>query len=444
MNESTTMLGDIKDESCEVIIHEGLPNIAKDISTEEAEATKKKTISFITLEVHYARKDVKSAKPYLREPVSINFDSSGKFTFRSFLRHGIYQKRPELKYGDNDVVFFQTPKGTNLLSIMDEPINTLPDLLASREQKLLKVIILGRKSQKFKVDPQLKYIDPNINAPAWPKTRLEGNIPEDSSIHDWISRPFIIDAWQNPKKRFRLIVISSFSLLFIVALSTSLGVIRSQKRNREIADNISLSMPSSFPTFPPTPASKFDKLKNIISQITDENLLNDFRSPQRNALNWITNDDSADLGSNLCFNEKEEESNDDYYLYYEGNGFRHRELVSCNDNERVLRRFVFAAFYFSTIIDTSSANDNEGDDGVYYDADFGGGRRRLMWIDDLNFLSSNHECSWHMNSTLENGDGIISQGIICKDEFDGSIILDESENRTIGSIDLHINSKSQP
>mmetsp|Transcript_21131 Transcript_21131/g.38246 ORF Transcript_21131/g.38246 Transcript_21131/m.38246 type:complete len:80 (-) Transcript_21131:390-629(-) len=54
------------------------------------------------------------------------------FTFRSFLRHGLFEKRPELKYRGDDVVLYHIPKGTNLLTLMlmGQPIAAaLPDLL---------------------------------------------------------------------------------------------------------------------------------------------------------------------------------------------------------------------------------------------------------------------------------------------------------------------------
>jgi len=433
-------------------------------SSPKATSPKKIRKTFITLEVHYARgRDAfKTAQPYLREPVSVSLDDEDPFTFRSFLRYGLFEKRPELKYRDNEVVFYQTPNGTNLLTLMDQPIGALPELLGRSEQKLLKVIIKGNEKLKYNVlvDKKLTYRNPNGSISAWPRTKLEGPIPEDNSVKDWRPRPFKLDDWKDPKKRRLMIIVIFAALILLTGIIVPLVIFLPNKSGDQ--DNGSDSdsafyfptispAPTKYTTPSPTPRirTKYDHLRDVVLQVSDPNLLNDRFSPQSYALNWLANEDEADLGAFLCSTLTGGDGDlftDDEY-YYNGDvrkrHLRTRTLQSfvCNDAERVIRRYALAAFYFATIDMAPPPASTDDDAG-----DFEERSRRLEWIDTLNFLSGDHECSWHRNSTEGEVGEIITQGVICKNEIDGHIILDaESSNstETVGMVALNINEPNE-
>ncbi len=510
-------------------------------SSTSTPSSKSKKKTFITLEVHHARgrDPFKTAKPYLREPILIDFNPPNNninnnqnpsdndndkakekhnkpLTFRSFLRSALFDKRPELKYRDNAVVFYQTPKGTNLLNIMDEPIiDALPDLLGRTEQRLLKVIIQTSTRVKDvpKADGQSSstrttstsassasasasatlqpYKDPNGYIPAWPRTKLEGPIPEDNSVMSWVSRPFKLDEWKHPKTRRRLIIICSI-LFIIIAACVSIMVIFLLPKRSSVGSGDGFMPPGGSPTDGDSdgggggggngPPSKFDQLKEIVSEVTDLNLINKVNSPQRLALDWLSYDDGADLGSNLCTsnNDSSGGNNGDYYNYdyYNVRGRnrnrnrkhkRTRTLVAdttCNDAERVIRRYALAVFYYATRDKTIGVPllppVEDGEDDYYYT---GGDLRRrmtttkttrrslgLFLMDDLNFLTGLHECSWHRNVTTstgtQGGENVIStQGVICRNEVhdngsNGHIVLgNDSSVSTFEAISLEINGK---
>ena len=435
-------------------------------SETEKHASKEKSTKYITLEVYYSRgKDVfKSAKPYFREAVL--FEAPNTYTFRSFLRNGIFEKRPELKYRDRDVVLFQTPKGTNLLTLLDQPVDALPDLLAQSEQHLLKVIIKGDQDYKFLVDDQeITYRNPNGDVPAWPKTRLEKEeIPEEDSVHTFLPRSFALDKyalddWENNRKESkRMIIIISVVFVLITAVATTLGVLlpdRNNGSNGQVLDQeviITRSPRRSPVKYKP---SKFQLLRDIVSQaVIDENLLFDRFSPQRLALNWLSAEDGANLGSNLCSPSDDDTptavTDDDEFGRRLRNkkqrNSQERKLVVCHEDERVIRRYALAVFYYATMDLPPPADNLNNDDDEFVAGDdvFGFRKRRVEWMDDLNFLSDDHECSWHRNAGGAKGDLDI-QGVICTDGVDGDthVVLGDSEsnNATIGALALNINGK---
>ena len=408
--------------------------------------TNRSRTSLITLEVYYSRgKDgFKSATPYLREPILIDFHAPNPLTFRSFLRQGIFGIRPELKYKDEDVILYQTSKGTNLLTLMDAPIDALPDLVSSSEQLLLKVIVKADRKKKYNVlvDHKLSYKDPNGYIPKWPRTRLDtqNGIPEESSVHSWKARPFTLDDWKVPKKRRRMLIIIMVVIALITGITTPVCLLLLPKMSSEKGRNPSSPTDPNAPTSSPVaPPSVFVKLKGIISAA---GISNDFKDPDSihyYALDWLAYQDAADLGSNLCSDQDDgsNASNDDLGYYYFYN--RKRKLAECHANERIVRRYSLAVFHLATADLPPPEPDRRGltrGQGSKYHW-----RRRVEWIDQLNFLSGTHECSWQRNdSGSDNIDDI--QGVICRSEDNGDIILDESStNSTIGEIVLNINGK---
>ena len=466
----------------------------------------RRTTSFITLEVYYSRaqrgnrthRDAhRAAKPYLREAIPVSCISSSPPgddpvpSFRTFLRQSLFSLRPELKYRDDDVILFQTPKSTNILTLMDQPIDCLPDLLSSTEQFLLKVIIQStmasssrssssssksssKSNMKYSytngssVDADgLKYNDPNYYVPKWPKTKLEKAVPEDASVHSWDIRKFTLDDWRNPKNRKKLLLILGIVVILLGGGGAALGIVLSQKKSSKDSTGGQGDGPSGPSSSPPpsTPTSapsisfntrKYENLKEIIlsSSMPDTKFLALPDSPQRLALNWLAFDDGADLGSNIC--QETDDYNDEYYDYYEnGGGRRHgRELVeSCANADRIVRRYTLAVFYFA-MTESDSNEDEQYDDlfSEYQDRKLYRHRNgkymrrrrtnRMEWINHLSFLSAQHECSWQRNETDGNdsgvNNGIMTQGVICRNEVDGYIVLNESTNQTIGYIGLYI------
>lgn len=291
-----------------------------------------KKYSYITLEVYYSREvgagggrdPFRSARPYLREAVALpDRPGAGSITFRSFLRHGLFEKRPELKYRDDDIIFFQTPKGTNLLSLLDEPIGAaLPELLAQAEQRLLRVIVKSGTAKAADEDDEdalvdirdkLTYRTPHGRVPAWPVTRLEEQegvtgIPEEDSVHAWAPRAFKLDDFSGatPDGKRRRTMVAVVALLVVAAIACAATLAALLPRADDVGPlTAAVVAPTLAPTRSPvtgrpTRPSKLQLLTEAVSRAAVPGDLRAPSSPERRALEWLAERDGADLASDLC------------------------------------------------------------------------------------------------------------------------------------------------
>lgn len=104
--------------------------------------------------------------------------------------------------------------------------------------------------------------------------------------------------------------------------------------------------------------TRAEAIRNIVEDLSDANLLDDFSSPQNRALRWITDVDEAAL----------DETNP----------------------PRIKQRYILAVLYFAT----------NGD----------------SWSNNFNWLSKDHECDWNGVGYDKINDAEAEQGVFCSDE----------------------------
>jgi hypothetical protein len=130
--------------------------------------------------------------------------------------------------------------------------------------------------------------------------------------------------------------------------------------------------------------ARYGYARQMVSEITSLETLDDESTPQNKALTWLVCDDtiSANLIDNIDVQNGE--------LPKQTNG---SILTGDAGETQVLRRYSLATFYFSTTIDGP-------------------------WIDSWNFINgSSHECGWHKNYTRNSfgsAGGVDPAGVHCK------------------------------
>ena len=166
-----------------------------------------------------------------------------------------------------------------------------------------------------------------------------------------------------------MIILLSVAFVLIVAVATTLGILLPDCNNGPDQEKVISIVPASPVGYKP---NKFVPLQNIVSQaVVEENLLFDTYSPQRLALNWLAEEDGVDLGSNLCTSSSDDDTDIDSSLTtpttavaIDDDGLVHRlrlkkqrkngpdddrKLALCHAEERVIRRYALAVFYYATM-----------------------------------------------------------------------------------------------
>ena len=166
--------------------------------------------------------------------------------------------------------------------------------------------------------------------------------------------------------------------IFLASLALAVGLSSSRSSS---SDESSTSTPS---VCIDNHADRYVYARQMVSEITPLDTLDDESTPQNKALTWLVCDDT--ISANLIDNRDAETGE----LPKQAHGSIHGGDAG---ETQVLRRYALATFYFSTT-----------EDGP--------------WIDSWNFINgSRHECGWHKNYTRDamgSLDGFDPAGVHCK------------------------------
>lgn len=160
------------------------------------------------------------------------------------------------------------------------------------------------------------------------------------------------------KKLFRTVIAVIVGVGMIVAIGIGVHIGREKEAEEKEAIGFGDEVADTARCINTIPLERYVTAKDIATQITSADVLNDEVSPQRKALQWLVCNDK--ISANLLDNKDEETG----LLPKQTNGFLHG---GDSGEAQVLRRYILATLYYSTSLEHP-------------------------WDDDWNFLSGDlHE-----------------------------------------------------